>query len=381
MSKQYKIIIVGPAYPYRGGNSLFVSHLYDLLKEEFSVTIYNYKLLYPSFLFPGTTQYDKSNQTIKKAPSKRIVNSVNPFNWIVTAKKIHNEKADLILFDWWHPFFGPCHFTISYFLRNRYKGRIVFITENFISHEGNFVDKFLTRLGLQNADVFLTLSEKVAGELASLKGNRKVLKSELPVYDCYSLKNELKNTKKEFGYSNDDKVLLFFGYIRRYKGLDVLIDAMKILVEGDNNYKLLIVGESYEDINIYRTQIQSLSLDSNITLINSFVPNEEVEKYYSACDLVVLPYREATQSGILNIAYGFNKPVVVTDVGGLKEFVEEGKTGYMVKAEDKFSLAEGIRKYFRERDSIPFSENISAKISRNKFHEIPAMLKDLLKNQ
>ena len=161
-----KIIIIGPAYPYRGGNSLFVSHVYDVLKNQFDVKIYNYKLLYPSLLFPGKTQFDESGKTIKKAPNERLVNSINPFNWIKVASLIKNEKADLVVFDWWHPFFSFCHFTISFLLKSNYRDKILFITENVISHEGNAVDKILTKLGLSNASSFLALSEKVEKDLA-----------------------------------------------------------------------------------------------------------------------------------------------------------------------------------------------------------------------
>ena len=222
--KKKKIIIIGPAYPFRGGNSLFVSFVYDALKESFDVKIYNYKLLYPSLLFPGTTQFDNSNVIIKKAPNERIVNSINPLNWILTAAKLKKENADLIVFDWWHPFFGLCHFTISALIKKYYKGKILFITENVVSHEGNFIDKTLTRLGLKNAVNFLALSEVVEKELKSISKTKKIFRSELPVYDCYQ-QSELKSTKKDLGFSENDKVLLFFGYVRKYKGLDILLDA------------------------------------------------------------------------------------------------------------------------------------------------------------
>src|ERR1017187_10155082 len=176
-----KIIIIGPAYPYRGGNSLFISYVCESLKQIFEVKILNYKLLYPSILFPGTTQYDESNVPIKKAENERIINSINPFTWIKTAIKIRLEKPDLIVFDWWHPFFSFCHFTISFLIKKGYKNKILFITENFVSHEGHLIDKLLTRIGLKNASAFLALSDKVEKDLRSSGYQKMIYRSELPI--------------------------------------------------------------------------------------------------------------------------------------------------------------------------------------------------------
>ncbi|MDP3683015.1 MAG: glycosyl transferase family 1, partial [Ignavibacteria bacterium] len=168
-----KIVIVGPAYPYRGGNSLFIGHLNDKLSAQFEVTILNYTLLYPSLLFPGTTQFDKSNVSLKSTKTERIVNSISPFSWRKTAKRIKELSPDLVVFDWWHPFFSFCHFSISFLLGKKFKNKILFITENFISHEGHLVDRILTKIGLANASSFLSLSEKVEKDLASISNTRK----------------------------------------------------------------------------------------------------------------------------------------------------------------------------------------------------------------
>ncbi len=375
--KKKKIIIIGPAYPYRGGNSLFVSFVFDALIEKFDVKIYNYKLLYPSLLFPGTTQFDKSNVIIKKAPNERIVNSINPFNWISTAAKLKKENADLVVFDWWHPFFGLCHFTISALIKKYYRNRILFITENVVSHEGNFIDKTLTKLGLTFASKFLALSEVVEKELRTLTSNKKIFRSELPVYDCYQ-QNELKSTKSEFGFSEKDKVILFFGYVRKYKGLDILLDAFSHISQIYPGIKLLIVGEFYDDPEEYLNKIKQNNIENDVTMINEFVPNEEVGKYYSAADLVILPYRSATQSGILNVAYGFLKPVVVTRVGGLSEFVQEGKTGFVIEPNSAEAITKGVQKYYSMRDQIDFERNIKNFISSNRFEKLPQLLEDII---
>lgn len=379
MSIKKKIVIVGPAYPYRGGNSLFVSHVYDALAPDFEVRLFNYKLLYPKLLFPGTTQFDRSGVQIKKAPNERIINSINPFNWISAAQRIKKENADLVVFDWWHPFFGPCHFAISSLIKNKYKGKILFITENYVSHEGNLPDRILTKVGLSNASSFLSLSDKVEKELKEAGNNKKVYRSELPVYDCYA-GNESDNSiaKQNLGFHPDDKVLLFFGYVRKYKGLDILIEAFADLVKELKNVKLLIVGEFYDKPEVYLDLLKKYDIEDKVKVVNEFVPNEEVGKYYSACDLNILPYRSATQSGILNVSYGFLKPVLVTDVGGLAESVIDKKTGLIVAPESKEELLKGIKEFFSLKDSIDFESNIREFIGHNKFEDLPELFDQII---
>lgn len=378
-SKKKKIILIGPAFPYRGGNSLFVSYVYDALKNDFDVKLFNYKLLYPSILFPGTTQFDKSGTVIKKAPNERLVNSINPVNWAAVANRIIKENADLVVFDWWHPFFGMCHSVISALIRKKYKNKILFITENFISHEGNLVDRSLTNIGLKNASSFLALSDVVERELKSIAGNRKIYRSELPIYECYKMDSaDLNKSKNEFGFSADNKVLLFFGYVRKYKGLDILIDTMPLLLKEDINYRLLIVGEFYDDPKIYMDKINQLGLEEYVKVVNQFVANEEVGKYYSPADLVVLPYKSATQSGILNMAYGFLKPVLVTNVGGLAEFVDEEKTGLVVNPNSPVEIAEGVKHFFKLKETISFEDNILSMVKENKFTKLPELFHQII---
>jgi glycosyltransferase involved in cell wall biosynthesis len=314
-----KIIIIGPAYPYRGGNSLFVTFLHEVLFDSYNVQVLNYKLLYPGILFPGKTQFDLSNE-VKKIDSLRIVNSVNPLNWFQVANYINKANPDLIIFDWWHPFFAFCHYTISSLLNKNLKNKIVFITENFISHEKNFFESTLTKIGLSNARFFIALSQKVENDLKLIAGKRKIFRSELPVYDHLKGNENQKNEiRKRFNFSETDKVLLFFGYIRKYKGLDLLIRSLKILTVNFTqlNLKLLVAGEFYDDKDNYTRLIDELNLKDRVIIFDEYIPNEKVKEFFIASDLVVLPYRSATQSGILNLSYGFNKPVVINDVGGL----------------------------------------------------------------
>jgi glycosyltransferase involved in cell wall biosynthesis len=374
-----KIVLVGPAYPYRGGNSLYVSFLYDLLRNYYDVEVVNYKLLYPSFLFPGTTQNDVSGHVLKEVKSTRLINSVNPFSWFKTAKFIKNLDADLVIFDWWNPFFGPSHRVISQLIRKKYKNRIVFITENVISHEARFVDRFLTKTGLKNACSFVALSKVVEDTLKDYT-DKKIYRSALPVYDCYNLDTgiDAEEQRKDLGYGKNDLVILFFGYVRKYKGLNVLIDAMPQILKNNGNAKLLIVGEFYDSPDRYTEQIKLLNLDNHVKIVQRFVPNEEVGKYYSASDIVVLPYLSATQSGVLNIAYGFLKPVIVTDVGGLAEDVAEGKTGYIVAPDSPVAIAEAVEKFNNEKVETDFRKNIEEKLKENLFGKFPSLIEEIL---
>lgn len=375
-----KIILVGPAYPYRGGNALFVAHLYEALSKSFDVEVINFTRLYPQLLFPGKRQEDVSKVAIKKHPSTRLIDSINPLSWFRTIKYIKLKNPDLIAFIWYQPFFGFSIGTIAKFLHQSFKGRILFITENIISHESMFYDKLLTKYALSSADKFLVLSDVVEKGIREMYPEKKVFRSTLPIYDCYGFDYSLSKTeaRKKLGLDEKKKILLFFGYVRPYKGLMNLIDAMPLLLQEDHNYFLLIVGEFYESKEKYIERIKEQGITKNVLIIDEFVPNEEVSIYYLAADLVVLPYNSATQSGILNIAYGFKKPVVVTKVGGLPELVEEGKTGFLVEPQNSIALAEGIKKYFSASNTEDFARNIETFIQKNSFMSIERVFAEIL---
>lgn len=374
------MVLIGPAYPYRGGNALFVMHLFRLLQPHFDVTLINYSLLYPKCLFPGTTQYDRSEKA-DAVPNHRWINSVNPWTWWRTARRLNRWNPDLIVLDWWNPFFGPCHFGIALFLRAALKKRILVITENVISHEGRWIDRFLTAIGLRHASAFLCLSQTVESDLQRIRRHRKVYRSELPIYDIYEKQHsDTTPVRQSLGISPTAKVILFFGYIRAYKGLDVLIRAFARVRKRLEDTVLLIVGESYEPIERYRSLIRDNGLESSTFLVDRFVANEEVASYYETSDVVVLPYREATQSGILNIAYGCLKPVIVTRVGGLAEFVDEDRTGLIVPPESPDALADAIVRFFELREHVPFADNIRHRVSANAFERLPELFHQIIQD-
>ncbi|MFA6057397.1 MAG: glycosyltransferase [Taibaiella sp.] len=359
MAKKAKIMIIGPGIPYRNGQSIFLAHLCNKLAQEYDVELINFTFLYPGFLFPGKTQYDTSNDKKLSFPNKRMLHSLNPFNWIKVARYINRQDPDLIAIDWWHPFFGPCHRGVTSHLNQKLKKKIMFITENVISHEANKIDVMLTRYGLKYASCFLALSRSVEKHLGSMF-DKKVFRSALPIYDFYKADASLPaaSPKQEFGFKEEDTVLLFFGLVRKYKGLDLLLEAFARLITHNKNLKLLVVGEFYEDDQPYLDLIKRLDLEALVHLENRYVPNEEVDRYFVVSDCLVLPYRSATQSGILSMAYGFRKPVVATNVGELGVMVKEGVTGYVAPLPEVDDIEKSIQQYLDNKDKISFAENI-----------------------
>lgn len=346
MSRKQKILIVGPGYPYRNGSSVTLALLGQKLEKKFDVELINFSMLYPKLLFPGSTQFDNSKDVIKY-PNKRMLNSLNPFSWYKTAQYINKVNPDMIAIDWWHPFFGPCMFGLTSCLKKDLKKRVVFIAENVISHEANKVDKILTRLGFKQGRCFLAFSNAVEGQLNEMF-NKKVFKSTLPIYDIYN-KNQLDPQsidqgalKIKFGFEPDSVVFLFFGLVRKYKGLDLLFQSFADLLKKMPQARLLVAGEFYDHEKKYLDLIEAYQIKDYINLTNKFIANEEVPDYFNACDIVAMPYRSATQSGIMSIAYGFRKPVVVTDVGELALLVADGETGKVVPPLDTGRFAEAM---------------------------------------
>lgn len=378
-----RIVLIGPAYPYRGGNALFMSHLHEALATDFTILHVNYSTLYPSLLFPGTTQLDESKNKTLRVPNQRWINSANPLSWPGVARKILQFEPDLVVFDWWQPYFGLCHRVIAAGIKKQ-GIPILTITENVISHEARGIDRWLTSHGLKHAGAFLTLSALVEKDLQPYQRGRKVYRSELPIYSFYDSDDAGQNAEQErgalreqVGVKEESELLLFFGYVRKYKGLDVLLKAMPDILKQRPLAHLLIVGEFYDNEGGYRDLIESLNLQNDVTIVSEFVPNEEVGMYYTMADLVVLPYKEATQSGILNIAYAFAKPVVVTNVGGLSEFVDE-RTGVVVEPENPTLLAEGIVSILPKAVQGAYAQGVQQKASENGFKNIAKLFANIV---
>ena len=366
-----KIVLIGPAYPLRGGNALFIAHLYDALAEQNDLKVISFSRLYPGFLFPGVRQNDISGVAIKKHPAEAIIDCLNPFSWYEAARAASDANPDLLVISWWNPFFGPLVRTIASAFKKKTGRPVIIIAENVVSHEARWIDSYLTMLALRQADRFLVLSGVVEKDIRRLFPAAKVFRSTLPVYDCYRVGESYSQHQAKVKLNlSGKKVILFFGYVRQYKGLMNLIEAFPLIKEAISNAHLLIVGEYYDDPKPYRDAIRRLGLQDNVTEVGEYVANEEVHLYFEAANVAVLPYNGATQSGILSIAYGFSKPVIVTDVGGLSELVDDGKTGFVVPPRDTGRLASAVIRFFKEGREAEFSSNIAARRDKNSFNQI-----------
>lgn len=341
-----RICLVGPSYPYRGGISHYNTRLAIELEKRHEVRIVNYSRLYPEFLFPGKTQLDESD-TPFSFPSRRIIDSMNPFTWVRTGFHIAAMRPQAVVVQWWHPYFAPAIFKIGAILRLFCRGKIIFICHNVVPHERSIVDRLLSGTAFSIAHGFLVQSNEDRHNLLKLRRGGRVKVHPLPLFDFFAKRGLSKDEARKVVGAGGKPLILFFGYVRPYKGLRFLIEAMPLIrkrIDAD----LLVVGEFYEDSGPYRSLVERLGLSDYVRFVDRYVGNEEVEAFFVACDLVMLPYVSATQSGIVQIALSFDRPVIVTEVGGLPEVVASGKTGFAVPAQDSGALAEAAVRFFEE---------------------------------
>lgn len=377
-----KITLIGPAHPYRGGQALVEAYLHKTISEiGYDTNTISYKLLYPSILFPGKTQYDNSKLIPFEHNNKikRIINSINPISWYKTFKEIKKEKSDLIIIVWWMPFFGPALGTIAYLIKKKLKKtKVCFLVENYTSHEGWWFDRFFCKQTLKYADSFICESNYINKQIKVDFPNTPIYETTLSIYDCYNLNKFSKESAREFLGIKTKNVVLFFGMIRPYKGLDKLIESFKHLLEKNPDTTLLIVGECYEDIKKYEKMISQNGIGDKTIMVNNFIDNEDIEPYFKASDLVAMPYYSGTQSGILMMAYGFNIPVVVTDVGGISELVKDKETGIIVKDNKVENFLPAMEEILTNKDIIPYSENISSFVYGLGYQNLKNILSQIL---
>lgn len=365
-----RIALIGPAHPLRGGLSFFNERLAKALQDQgHEVTIFSFSLQYPSFLFPGTTQYSD-----EPAPAginiRTIINSVNPLNWITSGIALKNYKADLVIIRYWLPFMGPCLGTILRIAKSR-KTKMLCIADNVIPHEKRPGDKPFTQYFVKSIDAFITMSKIVLNDLKKFTDAPARFTTH-PLYDNYGEAVGQQEARKKLGLDPSGRYMLFFGFIRKYKGLDILLEAISTPGIKASGIQLIIAGEFYDDRKGYDEIIEKHNLKGHVKLFTDFIPNSEVKYYFSAADVVVQPYRSATQSGITQVAYQFERPMIVTNVGGLAEVVVDGKTGFITEPEPD-RIAATILKFFQP-DSLPDMEtHLKAekkKYSWNTFTEV-----------
>ena len=361
MTNRKKVVIVGPAFPLRGG----IANFNEALSREMNLKGYDTELVsffyqYPKFLFPGKTQFaeGKGPEDLKIHTK---INSVNPANWIKTARFITGLKPDYVIIRFWLPFMGAALGTIAGKLRK--KGiKVLAITDNVIPHESRLGDRWLTKYFLKRCDGFITLSKSVLEDISQFTDNQNKIMLPHPVYNIFG-----ESVDREFGLEKlkldpNSKYILFFGLIRGYKGLDLALNAMQDSRINELGIKLIIAGEFYDKKEKY-SELLEASKDS-VLLFDHYIPQEEVKYYFAASDCVVQPYKAATQSGITQVAYNFNKPMIVTNVGGLPEIVAHEKVGYVTELNET-AIADAIVRFYAENKKAEFEKNVE--LEKEKF--------------
>ncbi len=374
-----KIAIIGPAHPYRGGIAAYNERLaHEFLHQGHEAKLYTFTLQYPSLLFPGKTQYS-NEQAPEKLQISRCLNSINPFSWIATGKKIRKEKPDVVIIKYWLPFLAPAYGTLLRQIKKNKHSKIICIVDNIIPHEKRIGDKLLTTYFSKAVDSFIVMSKSVMDDIDKLGFTQKKLLSPHPLFDNFGEAIERKEALNHLGLDSEYKYILFFGLIRDYKGLDLLYKAFANPRFRDKKIKLLIAGEYYSNKEKYENLLFELKLQEHVHVVDKFIDDSDVRYYFSAASIVVQPYKSATQSGVTQIAYHFNKPMIVTDVGGLKELCPHNKVGYVCKL-DENEIAKAILKYFEEEKEDEFTENITMEKQKFSWSIMTENIEKLLKD-
>lgn len=360
-----KVFIVGPGYPLRGGPAQFNENLCrEFNKMGHDAQIISYSLQYPNFLFPGSSQFETSGVAPTDIKIHTLINTINPFNWMSVARFIKREKPDFIIFRYWLPFFGPSLGTIGRLVRKGTNIKVLALTDNIIPHEKRAGDKPFTKYFVKACHGFITMSKAVFNDISVFTPTDKKVYSPHPMYETYGEKVTKEEARKKLNLKAEDKVILFFGLIRKYKGLDILLEAMADDKIKNANIKLVVAGEFYEDKQPYLDLITKHGLQNNVVFHSQFIPNEDVRYYFCAADLVAQTYRNATNSGVTMVGYYYEKPMLVTDVGGLSELVPHKKIGYTVPI-DTAKISECILDYFENDREKEFTQNL--KVEKTKY--------------
>jgi len=372
-----KVIIIGPAHPLRGGLATFDHRLAkQFIDEGFDCSIYSFSLQYPSILFPGKTQYS-DEPAPEGIPIFSKVNSINPLNWIAVGNALKRLKPDLVVVRYWLPFMGPALGTILRRIKKNGHSKVIAITDNILPHEKRPGDISFTKYFLKSCDAFVTMSQKVMNDLRKFEPEKPAQQVEHPLYDNFGNALSKAAARMKLGISQNEKLILFFGFIRAYKGLDLLLQAMADERIRQSGIKLLVAGEFYEDEKPYRDLISEIGIQDLLLLRTGFIPDSEVRFYLSAADAVVQPYRNATQSGVTPLAYHFEKPMIVTNVGGLPALVPHEKVGLVAEPEPN-SIANSILRFYQLGENF-FIPHLRTEKLKYSWHKLVEAILDLQK--
>lgn len=372
-----KIIIAGTAYPYRGGLAAFNERLaHQFITEGHDVEIYTFTLQYPDFLFPGKTQYSDG-----PAPEGlrivRKINSVNPFNWLRVGNEIRKKHPDLLIIKFWLPFMAPCLGTIARLARKNGHTRVVSILDNVIPHEKRIADKLFARYFIGSADGFIAMSDSVMHDVELFDRKKPKAFCPHPLYDHFGEKTGRQEAATHLGLDTGTRYMLFFGFIRDYKGLDLLMHALADKRFDKMNVRLIVAGEFYNNAEKYHKLEKELGLADKIIWRSDFIADDEVRYYFNAADIIVQPYKSATQSGVTQIAYHFEKPMLVTNVGGLAEIVPDGKVGYVTPV-DAQSIADALCDFFQNNKQDTFHAHIVEEKQKYAWNRMTQTITDVL---
>lgn len=362
MSIKLKIAVIGPTYPYRGGIPHYNTLLCEALSKKHYVECISFKRLYPKMLFPGRDQRDTESKEKISTKAVELIDSINPLTWLKVVRKIKKENPDIVLMYWWTPFFFPQFSTIGFLIKKLTKAKIIFLCHNVLPHDRTFIDRLLSKNVLRFGDYFLTHSKQDANDLKSMLPDAKVKAAVHPTYDVFNYKPMPKEkARKALGLKGD--TIAFYGFVRKYKGLQYLLEAMPIILK-EKDINLLIAGEFWELKEETLKQIKELGIGNKIKIVDQYVPNEDVGKYICAADIIVLPYVHATNSGIVQTAFGLKRPVIVTDVGGLPEVVTDNKTGFVVPSKNAKAIANAVLRFYKEKKAAAFAKGIEQEKGR-----------------
>lgn len=374
-----KIIIVGTAFPYRGGLAAYNERLAnEYVRQGHEVEIITFTLQYPGFLFPGKSQF-----STELAPAglkiSRQINALNPLNWIKVGREIHKKSPDLVIFCYWMAYVAPCFGTIAHYARST-NTKLVALIHNMIPHEPTILDKLFPKYFVKAMDGFVAMAESVVADINRFDtDNKPKVVSPHPIYDLYGDALPKKEAAMKLGLHEDKSYVLFFGFIRAYKGLDLLLQAFADKRLRDFPVKLIIAGEFYENPQPYLELIIKLKLEGLVELRTGFIPDSEVRNYFSVADIVAQPYRSATQSGVSQIAYSFEKPMLVTNVGGLAEIIPNGKVGYVVEV-DPTQIADALVDFFLNNRAEKMIANIQIEKQKFSWKRMTDAINGLFKN-
>jgi D-inositol-3-phosphate glycosyltransferase len=373
------IISLGPAYPYRGGLASFNDRLAKQFTEEgHKIEIFTFRLQYPRILFPGKTQYTDGPPP-EGINITRQINSVNPLNWIAGGLRIRKAKPDILLIRYWLPFMAPCMGTVARIARSNGHTVAISIFDNVVPHERRPGDRLLTKFFTKSIDGGIVMSGSVQEELISFRSGIPVKLTPHPLFDNYGVIISREEALSALQLDSEKSYLLFFGFIRAYKGLDLLIKAFADKRLRKKKLKLIIAGEFYEDDTPYRQLIKLYDLENDVIVHDHFIKDNEIPLYFSVADLVVQPYKSATQSGVTQIAFHYEKPMLVTDVGGLREIVTDRVCGYVVQPQPE-NIAEAIFDYFENKREVQFTEGVRKEKEKFSWDKMTTSIIEVYKN-